>query len=126
MPPERSTRQRLAVRRALEETRAPMRAQDVQAVAAASVPGIGLATVYRALKSLIQSGDAVLVELPGDTPRYELAHHHHHHHFSCRACGQVFEMDGCPGDDLATLAPRGFAVDGHEVVLYGRCAQCLA
>lgn len=125
MPQERSTRQRLAVRRALEDTRTPMRAQDVHAVAAASVPGIGLATVYRALKSLIQSGDVVPVELPGETPRYELAHHHHHHHFSCRSCGQVFEVDGCPGD-LATLAPQGFAVDGHEVVLYGRCAECLS
>lgn len=127
MPPERAraTRQRLAVRRALELTRTPLRAQDVHAQATASVPGIGLATVYRALKSLIEAGDVVPVELPGDTPRYELAHHHHHHHFSCRECGQVFEVDGCPAD-LETLAPQGFAVDGHEVVLYGRCAECLA
>ncbi|MCC6774019.1 MAG: transcriptional repressor [Gemmatimonadaceae bacterium] len=125
MPPvrARATRQRLAVRRALELSRTPLRAQDVHAQATATAPGIGLATVYRALKSLIQSGDVVPVELPGDTPRYELAHHDHHHHFSCRACGQVFEVEGCPGD-LATLAPQGFAVDGHELVLYGRCAGC--
>jgi Fur family ferric uptake transcriptional regulator len=122
---ERSTRQRLAVRRALEATRTPLRAQDIHLAAAAGVPGIGLATVYRALKALIRSGEVATVELPGDTPRYELAHRHHHHHFSCRSCGHVFEVEGCPGD-LAALAPAGFAVDDHEVVLYGRCAGCLA
>lgn len=102
-----------------------MRAQDIHLAAAAGVPGIGLATVYRALKSLISGGEVVTVELPGDTPRYELAHTHHHHHFHCRTCGGVFEVPGCPGD-LSALAPSGFAVDGHEVVLYGRCEGCLS
>ena len=92
-------------------------------LAARKAPGIGLATVYRSLKALIEAGDVAVVTLPGDTPRYELAHLHHHHHFHCRACGGVFEVEGCPGD-LAALAPSGFAVDGHEVVLYGRCARC--
>ncbi|HNV76258.1 MAG TPA: transcriptional repressor [Gemmatimonadaceae bacterium] len=120
---ERRTRQRDAVRAALEATHAPMRAQDIHAHAARKAPGIGLATVYRSLKALIEAGDVAVVTLPGDTPRYELAHLHHHHHFHCRACGGVFEVEGCPGD-LAALAPSGFAVDGHEVVLYGRCARC--
>lgn len=123
MATERNTRQRMAVRRALEANRTPMRAQEIHGDAARVVPGIGLATVYRALKSLIESGEVVTVELPGDTPRYELAHPHHHHHFRCRSCGRVFEVEGCPGD-LAALAPQGFSVDGHEVVLYGRCAGC--
>ncbi len=109
----------------LEVSGAPMRAQEIQDAADRGAPGIGLATVYRALKWLIHSGDVVLVELPGDTPRYELAHQHHHHHFSCRSCGRVFEVDGCPGD-LAKLAPQGFAVESHEVVLYGRCAGCVS
>jgi Fur family ferric uptake transcriptional regulator len=125
MPSERSTKQRRAVREALEATRTPMRAQEVHAAADRGAPGIGLATVYRALKWLIEAGDVVTVELPGDTPRYELAHHDHHHHFSCRSCGRVFEVEGCPGD-LAKLAPAGFAVEAHEFVLYGRCAGCLS
>lgn len=124
MATERNTRQRTAVRRALEANRTPMRAQEIREVAAREVPAIGLATVYRALKSLIESGEVVTVALPGDTPRYELVHAHHHHHFRCRQCGRVFEVDGCPGD-LATFAPAGFAVDGHEVVLYGRCLGCV-
>ncbi len=100
-----------------------MSAEDVYRDLLAEHQDIGLATVYRSLKALIEAGDVAVVTLPGDTPRYELAHLHHHHHFHCRACGGVFEVEGCPGD-LAALAPSGFAVDGHEVVLYGRCARC--
>ncbi|HEX4936707.1 MAG TPA: transcriptional repressor [Gemmatimonadaceae bacterium] len=122
---ERQTRQRAAVRGALEASLVPMRALDIQAAAARRAPGIGLATVYRTLKALIAAGEVTLVTLPGETPRYEVAHLHHHHHFHCRACGGVFEVEGCPGD-LAALAPSGFLVDGHEVVLYGRCARCAA
>ncbi|GMV10945.1 MAG TPA: transcriptional repressor [Gemmatimonadaceae bacterium] len=125
MATERNTRQRAAVRRALEAHGMPMRAQEVRDAAARDVPAIGLATVYRALRSLIEAGEVVTVELPGDTPRYELAHAHHHHHFRCRVCERVFEVEGCPGD-LAALAPMGFSVDGHEVVLYGRCVGCVA
>lgn len=102
-----------------------MRASDIRDAAEHLAPGIGLATVYRALKSLIAAGHVAPVALPGDTPRYELAHSHHHHHFHCRACGGVFEVEGCPGD-LKSLAPSGFHVDGHEVVLYGKCNDCVA
>lgn len=122
---ERNTRQRKAVRDALESSGVPLRAQEILQHAARSVPGIGLATVYRTLRALQEGGEVAMVTLPGDTPRYEPAHLHHHHHFRCRACGGVFEVHGCPGN-LASLAPAGFAVDDHEVVLYGRCARCVA
>jgi Fur family ferric uptake transcriptional regulator len=122
---ERNTRQRKAVRAALESSGVPLRAQEIHRHAAVSVPGLGLATVYRTLRALQEAGEVTLVALPGDTPRYELAHLHHHHHFRCRSCGGVFEVHGCPGN-LASLAPAGFSVDDHEVVLYGRCARCAA
>ena len=121
----RGTRQRRAVEATLRQSDDFVSAQALHARLRESGESIGLATVYRALKWLIETGDVVTVELPGDTPRYELAHHDHHHHFSCRSCGRVFEVDGCPGD-LAKLAPRGFAVEAHEVVLYGQCAGCLS
>ena len=122
---ERNTRQREAVRRALADKRSPMSAAEIHRAAARRVAGIGLATVYRTLKSLLEAKEIVSVVLPGDTPRYELAALGHHHHFHCRSCGRVFEIEGCP-KDLGRLAPRGFAVDGHELVLYGRCTGCAA
>lgn len=120
---ERRTRQRDAVRRVVDAARHPLSAAEIHDAAARLQEGLGIATVYRTIKALLDAGELVAVSLPGDTPRYERAALGHHHHFHCRACGRVFEVDGCPGG-LARLAPRGFAVDGHELVLYGRCKGC--
>ncbi|GEM85590.1 Fur family transcriptional regulator [Meiothermus granaticius] len=120
---ERSTRQRQAIRAVLEEIDRPLSPQEVLSAAQHKVPGLGIATVYRTLKGMVEEGMAVAVELPGNPPRYERSGKKHHHHFHCIACGKAFELEGCPGD-FAFMAPRGFQTQGHEIVLYGRCAEC--
>ena len=120
---ERTPRQRNAIRSAIEQARRPLSPQEVLEAAQAEVPALGLATVYRNLKLLIDAQDVIAVSLPGDNPRYEAARLAHHHHFQCTACQRVFDVQGCPGN-LARLAPPGFSVDHHELTLYGRCAAC--
>ena len=122
---ERHTRQRAAIRRVLDAEARPLSPAELLAGARRDVPRLGLATVYRALRALVDDGLAVAVELPGEAPRYERAAAGHHHHFRCRACERVFEVPGC-ARGIAALAPPGFEVDGHELVLYGRCAPCAA
>lgn len=100
-----------------------MSPREILAEAKSRVNGIGMATVYRTLKLLADAGVVQAVEIPGEAPRYELAGKGHHHHFYCKACGKVFEVDGCPGD-FSELTPRGFKLDEHELVLFGRCAVC--
>ena len=86
--------------------------------------GLGLATVYRALKAGVEAGWLVEVRLPGErSVAYELAGKEHHHHFECRSCGKVYDVDGCPGH-LNRLIPPGFVMEDHELVLYGRCERC--
>jgi Fur family ferric uptake transcriptional regulator len=121
----RDTSQRRAIWQALEGTNRPLTAAEILEAARASVPGIGVATVYRAVKSLQSDGALHQVELPGDVPRYELSGKGHHHHFHCRSCKRVFEVSACPGD-LRHLAPPGFLLETHEVILYGRCSTCAA
>ena len=87
------------------------------------MPALGVATVYRGVKSLLESGWLRSVKLPDEPDRYEVADKAHHHHFHCDDCGRVFEVDDCP-KDLKRLAPRGFRVARHEVLLYGCCAEC--
>ncbi len=87
------------------------------------VPGIGIATVYRNVKALLEEGWLHEVELPGEPSRYEVAGKDHHHHFRCRRCDRVFDIHGCPGN-LAAMTPQGFEVEAHEIVLYGRCDDC--
>lgn len=122
---ERRTRQRAAIAETLRVAARPLTPAELLLEAQHQVPGLGIATVYRAIRAMLDDGSARQVDLPGSAPRYEPAHLGHHHHFQCRACGEVFEIHGCPGD-LARLAPPGFELDGHDVVLFGRCGRCAA
>ncbi len=99
-----------------------MLAQEILLAARRAAPRLGIATVYRNIRALVELGELQPLSLPGQTPRYELVGHHHHH-FVCRACERVFPMSACPGN-LSQLAPPAFVVEDHELTLYGRCAQC--
>ena len=122
---ERNTRQRDAIRQVFEEVPRPLGPTEVLEEGRRRVSKLGIATVYRTINSLVDSGWLVPVELPGEAPRYERAGAAHHHHFRCRQCSCVFEIEGCPGH-LLDLTPPGFTLESHEVVLYGLCAQCAA
>jgi Fur family ferric uptake transcriptional regulator len=120
---ERNTRQRAAIRDAIALANRPLLPQEVLEAAQGQAPGLGIATVYRNLKALVEDGDIRLVNLPGENPRYELADRSHHHHFQCRQCQRVFDIDACPGD-MTSMAPPGFTVEDHELTLYGLCKDC--
>jgi Fur family transcriptional regulator, ferric uptake regulator len=120
---ERNTRQRQVIRQVFEEVDRPLGPQEVLLAGQVHTPGLGIATVYRALKDLVEEGWLALVDLPGEPSRYEMAGKSHHHHFRCRTCDRVFEIAGCPAN-IKQLTPRGFYLEGHEVVLYGICTAC--
>lgn len=120
---ERKTNQREAIRRVFEAARRPLSPQEAHGAACRRVPGLGIATVYRTVKRLLDQGYLIPVDIPGEPPRYEIAGKRHHHHFYCRGCRRVFEVEGCPGE-LNSLTPKGFRLEGHEVVLYGHCLDC--
>lgn len=122
---ERSTRQRHAILAALRAAKRPLLPLEILDLAQGDTPGIGIATVYRNLKIFQEEGSVLAVNLPGENARYELCDQPHHHHFLCRVCSRVFDVAGCPGT-LESLAPAGFTVDGHELTLYGQCAECRA
>lgn len=122
---KRDTQQRRAIRSAIDESGRPLSPREVLAAAQRHLPGLGIATVYRTLKSWLEDGSLAQVDLPGEPPRYEATGKQHHHHFHCRACDRVYELEGCP-DGLKSLTPAGFSLESHEVVLYGRCAACAA
>ncbi|MFH1746672.1 MAG: transcriptional repressor [Planctomycetota bacterium] len=120
---QRRTSQRRAIEQAIEETDRPLTPAEVHTVARKVVPALGMATVYRALRALLEKGWLRPVKIPGEPQRYEVAGKDHHHHFHCRGCDRVFEVDGCPGQ-MRALTPKGFKLEGHELVLYGRCPAC--
>jgi Fur family transcriptional regulator, ferric uptake regulator len=122
---QRETKQRKAMREALEAAGHPLSPLEVLESASRQVGSLGIATVYRNLKAFQEEGWIVSVELPGEPPRYEMSGKGHHHHFHCRKCDRVFEVEGCPGN-LASVTPEGFELESHQFVLYGRCEGCAA
>ncbi len=120
---QRNTQQRAAIRRAFERADRPLSPAEALIVAQETVPGLGIATVYRNVKALVERQWLAEVVLPGAPSRYEVAGKLHHHHFRCRICDRVFEVEACP-PDFTTLTPRGFRLESHDITLFGRCADC--
>ena len=118
----RSTRQRRAIRSVFERLNRPLGPQDVLQEVAQVVAGVGIATVYRTINTLVEEGALVKVDLPGEASRYEVAGKGHHHHFRCQKCDQVFELSGCL--DVKKMVPPGFRMTSHDIVIFGQCSAC--
>jgi Fur family transcriptional regulator, ferric uptake regulator len=120
---KRNTSQRDAIRRVMVRADRPLSTDEIFEMARSKVPGLGIATVYRTLKSLKEERAVREVDLPGQPSRWEMANKDHHHHFLCRTCDKLFEIEGCPGD-LGNLLPPGYALEAHNILLEGKCRDC--
>ena len=117
----RSKKHELVIR-AIDEAPGPMSANELWDDLRGT--GIGIATVYRALKQGVEDGILTEVELQQAGPvRYERTGLEHHHHFLCSVCERVFDLIGCVGD-LDRLLPGSFRMSGHEVLIFGTCSGC--
>jgi Fur family transcriptional regulator, ferric uptake regulator len=124
---QRQTRQRDRIFAVIREAAGPLTVHEIRDRAQESVPGLGIATVYRTL-NLLQEGRLVkTVILPTGETRYEMSGLGHHHHFQCRRCHVVVDLDHCPlPSSQEPLASEGFVVESHEITLYGLCPACAA
>lgn len=101
----------------------PMSANQLWSQLKRESAGIGIATVYRSLRKGVEQGELVAVEIESGSVRYEPANMTHHHHFLCSSCSRAYDIEGC-AKDLEHLLPSGFEMTKHEILLYGRCADC--
>ncbi len=130
----RSTRQATAVAIALREAEGFRTAQDLYADLRRRGQSVGLTTVYRHLKSLVDAGEIDVVHRPDGEAQYRLcgaaeadapAEHGHHHHLVCRVCGRAVEVDGPEveawAERVATNA--GYTQVSHTVEVFGLCPE---
>lgn len=122
---ERNTQQRQAILKVFEKTKRPLSVNEVLDLAKRRCRGIGIATVYRNLKALVEEGKVHTVDMPGSIVLYEPPRMTHHHHFSCLSCQKVFDVDAC-GLNFQQLIPPGFKLQEHEILLTGLCSYCAA
>jgi len=120
---QRKTQQRLAILSVLSTAMGPMTISEIHQEAQRGSPGLGIATVYRTVRSMLDQGSIQQIAIPGQLPRYEDADRSHHHFFQCRTCSRVYEIHDCP-TDLHRMIPDGFELEEHEVFLFGRCKNC--
>jgi Fe2+ or Zn2+ uptake regulation protein len=92
-------------------------------------PQIGLATVYRILRNLVQHGYVLELKNSDESCRYD-GHITRHDHAICTECGALLDVpiDVPLAQEIlqnAALA-AGIQLQSHEVRLYGRCPACQA
>lgn len=125
---ERSTRQFQSVRNQLAQSPDFRSAQDIHAAMRAAGASVGLATVYRALQTLVEAGAADVLRTAAGEAVYRECGSPHHHHLVCRSCGKTVEVQGPAvetwADDMA--AKHGFADVSHTLELFGICWACQA
>ena len=90
--------------------------------------GIGRATVFRTLETLVDAGVARRLELDGHVYAYVACLPAHHHHIACTRCGRVDEIDEAYVTPIAERLAQemGFEIDDARLDFYGRCAACRA
>jgi Fur family ferric uptake transcriptional regulator len=122
----RATRQRAAVSELLDRLDDFRSAQDIHEELRRAGNGIGLTTVYRALQSLVDSGELDMLRTDSGEAVYRRCSSHHHHHLVCRECGRTIEVEGPAVESWAqrVAAEYGFSELSHTVEIFGRCPAC--
>lgn len=109
------------------KTESHLTADELYRMVKKKVPEIGIATVYRTLKLLKESGLCREIRLDDGVTRYEhLYNHEHHDHLICSECGDLIEVLDPQIEKLQKrLAKKhGFRIDSHKLEIYGTCRKC--
>jgi len=117
----RLTDQRRTIAQVLDAADDHPDVEELHARAVRADPGISLATVYRTVKLLEESGILEKHEFGDGRARYEDADRDHHDHLIDLTTGEVIEF---VDPEIEALQERiaeklGYALKGHRLELYG-------
>ena len=124
--PARQTRQRTAVKAALDGRDDFMSAQQLHDLLRHQGESVGLTTVYRSLQGLAEAGEVDLLVTDDGETVYRRCSPEHHHHLVCRSCGRTVEITGPAVESWADAVARehGFTEISHTLEVFGLCADC--
>ncbi len=115
----RDTKQRHAIKKAIESANRPVGPKEILTLASKEVPNLGIATVYRNIKTMVEQGELVTVDLPGQAPRYQPpAADRPPHLFICQKSDSVYNID----PDLKGFKlklPDEFKVKDFQIIAFG-------
>ena len=87
-----------------------------------TIPTISLATVYKNLNTLVNSGLIKLINVCEENFRYD-ANLDLHAHFKCTSCNKVEDLY-LDDNVLKSLLSRNNTINNLDVFLYGTCTCC--
>jgi Fur family ferric uptake transcriptional regulator len=124
--PLRPTRQRKAVVDALDSFDDFRSAQEIHDLLGQRGETVGLATVYRTLQRLAESGDVDVLRTEDGEAIYRRCSDTHHHHLVCRSCGATVEVEGPAVErwTRAIAAEHGYDDVSHTLEIFGTCGSC--
>lgn len=122
----RQTRQRTAVKAALDSRDDFMSAQQLHDLLRHQGESVGLTTVYRSLQGLAEAGEVDLLVTDDGETVYRRCSPEHHHHLVCRSCGRTVEITGPAVETWADAVARehGFTDISHTLEVFGLCGDC--
>jgi len=86
----------------------------------------GIATIYRTLSLLEESGVVTSLSFGAQGKKYELGAKEHHDHLICTQCGEITEFvdDEIEKRQHAITDELGFKMVDHSMQIYGICKKC--
>ena len=121
------TRQRRAVLKTFLECKDHISAEELYRAVSKKDPKIGLATVYRTLALLTQSGLAAELDFGDGQKRYEQNFHtRHHDHMICTKCGRIIEFNHPLIEKFQEEVAKTheFTIAHHKLDMFGICSEC--
>lgn len=124
---QRFTEQRAAVYRFLCSSTEHPSADEVFTAVRAQISDISLATVYKALETLVSCELAMKLTYGDGSARYD-ARTDDHFHSRCLQCGAVRDVqDASVAGNLPKIHPSdGFRIEGYRLEVVGYCVDCAA
>ena len=123
--PPHLTRAQRQVHHLLEQADDAMTAQSIHQRLKAQKQSVGLATVYRSLRSLQVKGLAQARALPNGEWMYTLTSDESHY-LTCLNCGTSVPVEDCPVQSLEEKLSQSsnFQIFYHTLEFFGLCAPC--
>lgn len=121
----RKTRQREVILSVLRSTDTHPNADWIYQEVKQVLPHISLGTVYRNLRILVESGEALELSFGSTSSRFD-GNPENHYHFVCSGCGNVYDLD-LPVKlylDEQVSKESGHKVLDHRLEFYGICKMC--
>ena len=122
----RLTPQRRLIASILQKQGCHLSAEEIYLLARRQHPRLSLATVYRMLRRLKESGLVRELQLGDNCHHYEIKRAEGHQHMVCLGCGRVIEFTCNHYKEVhSDLADQyGFEITGARVKLSGYCTDC--